>query len=133
MRSRSPRQGLLLLILVGVVVLRAALCQAQGTNITPTGGPGGLGTAVNGSTSTSCLGTTCNITGGTRVGANLFHSFGSFSVGSGDFANFCNAATCGVAQPLGGIQNILGRVTGNQVSNIFGTIQTPGFGTANMP
>ena len=34
--------------------------------------------------------------------------------------------------PLAGIQNILGRVTGDQVSNIFGTIQTTNFGTANL-
>ena len=46
--------------------------------------------------------------------------------------NFCNAAACGAAVPLVGIQNILGRVTGGQVSNIFGTIQTTNFGAANL-
>jgi filamentous hemagglutinin family protein len=95
------------------------------TNITSSG----LGTTV------SQAGTTWNITGGTRPGngSNLFHSFGSFNVGAGNTANFCNG--CGAA-PLVGIQNILGRVTGEggppQVSNIFGTIQTTGFGTANL-
>ena len=59
-------------------------------------------------------------------------AFGSLNVGAGNTANFCNAAACGAAVPLGGIQNILGRVTGSQVSNIFGTIQTTGFGTANL-
>ena len=42
------------------------------TNITSSG----LGTAVNGSTSTPCVGGTCNITGGMQRGSNLFHSFG---------------------------------------------------------
>jgi filamentous hemagglutinin family protein len=98
------------------------------TNITSSG----LGTAINGSTSLPCVGGTCNITGGIQKGSNLFHSFGALNVGAGNTANFCNAATCGVAQPLGGIQNILGRVTGGQVSNIFGTIQTTSFGAANL-
>src|SRR4029450_4579169 len=102
-----------------------------GTNITSSG----LGTAVNGSTSTPCLGGTCNITGGTQRGSNLFHSFGLLNVGAGATANFCNAAACGAAVPLVGIQNILGRVTGEggppQVSNILGTIQTTNFGAAN--
>src|SRR5262245_60448224 len=93
------------------------------TNITSTSGLGNLGTTV------SQAGTTWNITGGTQKGSNLFHSFGSLNVGAGNTANFCNA--CGSA-PLTGIQNILGRVTGNQVSKIFGTRQTTGFGTANL-
>src|SRR5215831_15943524 len=114
------------------VVLLAALLNAAGmllsvgyaqvtTNITSSG----LGTTV------SQAGPTWNITGGTQKGGNLFHSFGSLNVGANNTANFCNAAACGAA-PLTGIQNILGRVTGNQVSNIFGTIQTTGFGTANL-
>ena len=65
--------------------------------------------------------------GGTRPGGgpNLFHSFGDFSVGGGDIANFLNDS---------GLQtsNILGRVTGGNISNIFGTIQTTGFGNANL-
>jgi filamentous hemagglutinin family protein len=116
-------------VLVGALLNAAGLLLSLGyaqvtTNITS----GGLGTTI------SQAGTTWNITGGTRPenGSNLFHSFGSLNVGAGNTANFCNAAACGAATPLVGIQNILGRVTGNQVSNIFGTIQTTGFGTANL-
>ena len=112
------------------VLLSVGYAQQVTTNITSSG----LGTAVNGSTTTPCLSGTCNITGGTQRGSNLFHSFGLFNVGSGagNTANFCNAAACGAVVPLVGIQNILGRVTGNQVSNIFGTIQTQNFGAANL-
>src|ERR1044072_8603798 len=122
-------QGYFQVVLVGVLLNAAGVLLSVGyaqvtTNITSSG----LGTTV------SQAGTTWNITGGTRPGngSNLFHSFGSLNVGAGNTANFWNAPSCGVAQPLGGIQNILGRVTGNQVSNIFGTIQTTGFGTANL-
>ncbi len=66
-----------------------------------------------------------DITGGTRAGANLFHSFGDFNVPNNTIANFQNDT--GLAT-----SNILGRVTGGSVSNIFGTIQTTGFGDANL-
>ena len=120
-------------VLVGVLVNTAgvllSVAHAQvSTNITPSG----LGTTVNGSGSLPCIGGTCNITGGTQRGSNLFHSFGFFNVGAGNTVNFCNAAGCGAAVPLVGIQNILGRITGGQVSNIFGAIQTTNFGGANL-
>jgi len=69
----------------------------------------------------------CNITGGTRPGngSNLFHSFGQFDVGTTGVANFLNDS----ALPT---NNILSRVTGGNPSNIFGTIQTEGFGNANL-
>ncbi|HBP87427.1 MAG TPA: filamentous hemagglutinin N-terminal domain-containing protein [Nitrospirales bacterium] len=68
-----------------------------------------------------------NITGGTRPagGGNLFHSFGEFGVPTNNIANFLNDA----ALPT---TNILSRVTGGNPSNIFGTIQTQGFGNANL-
>ena len=68
-----------------------------------------------------------DITGGTRPGggANLFHSFGDFNVPNNNIANFLNNS--GLAT-----SNILGRVTGGNISNIFGTIQTTGFGNANL-
>ena len=75
------------------------------TNITSSG----LGTTLNGSTSVPCVGGTCDITGGTRSGSNLFHSFGLFSVGEGDVANFLN-------DTLTPTSNIIGRVTGGNPS-----------------
>ncbi len=70
-----------------------------------------------------------NITGGTRPGGasgtNLFHSFGDFNVPTTNIANFLNDS--GLAT-----SNILGRVTGGNISNIFGAIQTQGFGNANL-
>ena len=68
-----------------------------------------------------------NITGGTRPGGglNLFHSFGDFSVGPGDVANFLNDTNIQTS-------NILGRVTGGNISNIYGTIQITDFGDANL-
>ncbi|MEP7152933.1 MAG: filamentous hemagglutinin N-terminal domain-containing protein [Nitrospira sp.] len=89
--------------------------------ITSTTGAGNLGTAV------SQAGNTYNITGGTRPGngANLFHSFGQFGIPTNNTANFLNDS--GLAT-----SNILGRVTGGNPSNIFGTIQTTGFGSANL-
>jgi filamentous hemagglutinin family protein len=68
-----------------------------------------------------------NITGGTRPGdgGNLFHSFGEFGVPTNNIANFLNDATLPTS-------NILSRVTGGNPSNIFGTIQTEGFGNANL-
>ncbi len=69
-----------------------------------------------------------DITGGTRLGGgtNLFQSFGDFNVPSNNIANFLNDT------PNLATSNILGRVTGGNISNIFGTIQTTGFGSANL-
>ena len=61
------------------------------------------------------------IDGGALRGANLFHSFQDFNIGDGRGAYFTNPA---------GVTNILGRVTGNNVSNIFGTLGV--LGNANL-
>src|SRR6185503_5694543 len=68
-----------------------------------------------------------DITGGTRPGGggNLYHSFGDFNVPDHNIANFLNNSGLTTT-------NILGRVTGGNISNIFGTIQTTGFGSANL-
>jgi filamentous hemagglutinin family protein len=55
----------------------------------------------------------------------LFHSFGEFGVPNNNIANFLN--NTGLAT-----SNILSRVTGGNPSNIFGTIQTTGFGNASL-
>ena len=82
----------LLVLLIFHLCASQALCVSE---ITP---DGTLGTAITQG------GATYNITGGTRNGSNLFHSFGLFNVGSGDTANFLN--NTGLATT-----NILGRVT----------------------
>ena len=91
------------------------------TSITPTPGAGNLGSTI------TQTGNVYNITGGTRPGGgpNLFHSFGNFSIGAGDIGNFLN--NTGIPT-----SNILGRVTGGNISNIYGTIQTTGFNSANL-
>src|SRR4029077_5498413 len=52
---------------------------------------------------------------GTIRGSNQFHSFGLFSVGTGDIASFNGPA---------GIQNIVSRVTGGVGSAVNGTLRS---------
>lgn len=63
-----------------------------------------------------------DITGGTRAGGNLFHSFQQFGLNQGQTANF-------LSNPA--IQNILGRVTGGNASVINGLIKVTG-GNSNF-
>lgn len=58
--------------------------------------------------------TTFSITGGTAAGNNLFHSFEQFGLSDGQVANF-------IGNPQ--LANILGRVTGGDVSLINGLLQ----------
>jgi filamentous hemagglutinin family protein len=61
------------------------------------------------------------ISGGTTVGANLFHSFQEFSLPAETIATFQNANT---------IKNIITRVTGDRISVLEGTLQANG--SANL-
>lgn len=61
------------------------------------------------------------IDGGAVRGTNLFHSFSEFNVNPGTAAYFTNP---------GGIENILSRVTGGKISQIFGTLGV--LGNANL-
>ena len=85
------------------------------TTITQTTGTGNLGTVV-----LPPNGNVYGITGGKPVGTNLFHSFGQFSVGTGDIAQFQTTSLI----PNNAMSNILGRVTGGNPSSIFGTIDS---------
>jgi len=115
----SMRKPVLYAILLAVLIpMSPPVGDAQ---VTTTITSSGLNTQIN------QVGNSSTITGGTRPGGgpNLFHSFGTFTVGSGDLANFLNDTGLPTS-------NILGRVTGGTLSNIDGTIQTTGFGSANL-
>ncbi|XGV96132.1 MAG: filamentous hemagglutinin N-terminal domain-containing protein [Leptolyngbya sp. BL-A-14] len=63
-----------------------------------------------------------DISGGTRAGNNLFHSFQQFGLSPGQTVTFLSAPT---------IHNILGRITGGNASVINGIIQVSG-SSANL-
>jgi filamentous hemagglutinin family protein len=110
--------SLLVFVTIGVPVLLFVLpCLAQSVTTTITSS--GLGTEV---VLPQVGNNLYNINGGTPTsgahGNNLFHSFGEFSVGSGDIARFNNTTA------LTHIDNVLSQVTGNDPSIIFGTIQS---------
>lgn len=101
------------------------------TAISPTDGTGSpvsLGTVITSAASptltvpTDLCTASCVVTGGTRDGNNLFHSFGDFSIGTLDSARFQTE----LLNPLPdtSITNILGRVTGGNPSNIFGSLNS---------
>ena len=124
------------LTLLGIVSFSLWDCSdasaaSPSTAISPTGGTGSsasLGTAITSGTSTvptSLCTANCVITGGTRAGTNLFHSFSDFSVGALDGARFQTGLVNPVPDPS--VANILGRVTGGNPSSIFGHINSATF------
>lgn len=60
---------------------------------------------------------------GQQQGGNLFHSFGRFRIESQESVTFQNPAS---------VDNIVGRVTGGDVSDVDGTLRTEGPGGANL-
>ena len=100
---------LALLVISGLLLLAmpGGVSQAQGPTVITSDNT--LNTTV------TQTGNISNITDGTIRGNNLFHSFDRFSVGTGDIASFNGP---------GGIENILGRVTGGVVSDIDGTLRS---------
>ena len=114
------------LLLGGVLfwAISSSVTLAQGA---PTITPSGLNTEISSPATLPGGQTVYDITGGTRPGngPNLFHSFGEFKVPTNNIANFLNDTGLPTS-------NILGRVTGGNISNIFGTIQTTNFGNANL-
>lgn len=71
-------------------------------------------------------GNTTIITGGTQAGTSLFHSFDAFNVGTASIAQFQSNPNQFPAS------DIIARVIGGRESQIDGTIQTVGFGNANL-
>jgi filamentous hemagglutinin family protein len=100
------------------------------TAISPTGGtgsPASLGTVITSGASTIptnlCTGN-CVITGGTRAGNNVFHSFGNFDIAATDGARFQTGLSNPVADAS--VANILARVTGGP-SSIYGNLNSATF------
>ena len=114
----NNRIGMCGIVLAGLLLSATAHTQVT-TDITS---DGTLGTTVN------PLGNTYNIAGGTRPGngPTLFHSFGQFTVGAADIANFSDDS--------GGLltNTIVGRVTGGDQSQIYGTLRTTEFAGASL-
>ena len=111
--------SLALICLLGSAPLAINHAQAVTTNITS---DGTLGTIVTPPSVTDPTGgNVYNIDGGTIIGGvNQFHSFAHLSVGTPtgglpDIASFNGPAR---------IQNVLGRVTGDDASNIDGTLRS---------
>lgn len=112
-KSQIHFKLLALLLISGVttIKMKAAFAQivpdntlgAESSRVTPDANLRGLPTTL--------------IQGGATRGANLFQSFSQFNVGNGQRVYFANPQ---------GIENILSRVTGGDVSRIFGTLGVEG-------
>ena len=128
MKQRAAEQGRVLsCLLLGCSVVLAVAYPTSLVHAASPITPSGLNTQVTLSATPPPGKIQYDITGGTRPGGgpNLFHSFGNFNVPNNNIANFLNDS--GLAT-----SNILGRINGGNISNIFGTIQTTGFGNANL-
>ncbi|NEQ20141.1 MAG: S-layer family protein [Microcoleus sp. SIO2G3] len=121
-RSRCLQLGIAGCLTIGGAIASSWDCAFAQLNLTPDTAPqSNLGTQVEALTPL-----VDQIQGGTQQDSNLFHSFREFNVPEGRSVYFENPA---------GVTNILSRVTGNNLSNILGTlgVGTPGaLGTANL-
>ena len=103
--SQIPSWVLLIGSLTGWSLVNSSPLKAQITS------DGTAGTEVN------TVNHVTEISGGTKANSNLFHSFQDFSVATGSTASFNNSSD---------ISNIVGRVTGGNISNIDGLIRANG-------
>ncbi|WP_337187624.1 filamentous hemagglutinin N-terminal domain-containing protein [Phenylobacterium sp.] len=112
-RAAATASRLVLALALGTIASVAAPARVGAqTVITPdVGNAFALGTTVSGA------GGIVTIDGGTRAGANLFHSFSRFDVGVGVTARW-------TAADPGGVANVVNRVTGGQFSRIDGTLDS---------
>ncbi len=86
-----------------------------------------VGNALALGTSVTTAGTVLTIDGGARAGGNLFHSFTTFSLGAGDTARWTRSAGDGAS-----VSNVISRVTGGQVSQISGTLDSTALPNASF-
>jgi filamentous hemagglutinin family protein len=121
-RSRCWKLAIASSVFVGGAIASLGDCAKAQLNLTPDEAPErNLGTQVEALTPL-----VDQIQGGTQQGNNLFHSFSEFNVREGRSVYFENPAE---------VTNILSRVTGNDLSDILGTlgVGAPGaLGTANL-
>ncbi|MEB3218492.1 MAG: filamentous hemagglutinin N-terminal domain-containing protein, partial [Nostocales cyanobacterium 94392] len=102
--------------LVVAATIVTTFIEAASAQITPDSTLGNESSRVTPDTNVRGLPATL-IDGGASRGVNLFHSFSQFNIGDAQRVYFGNPT---------GIENILTRVTGNNVSNIFGTLGVDG-------
>ncbi|MBD2203255.1 filamentous hemagglutinin N-terminal domain-containing protein [Calothrix sp. FACHB-1219] len=107
----NPKFKILLFCILSSVCLTPTLASAQ---IIPDN-------TIASPSTTATVGNTTEITGGTKSGSNLFHSFTQFSVLKDTTAWFKNDVD---------VSNIISRVTGGSISDINGLIRANG--TANL-
>ncbi|WP_293675872.1 filamentous hemagglutinin N-terminal domain-containing protein [uncultured Phenylobacterium sp.] len=103
-----------------VLMLALAAPAATQTSITPD-----TATGLTTGTAISRVGAVTTIAGGTQAGANLFHSFNSFSLGAGEVAAWTASNPTSVA-------NVVNRVTGGGLSTIAGTLDTTALPNADF-
>ena len=100
------------LVLFATILSQTNSVLAQDSNIVPDDTLGAESSVVNPRDETSD-----SIEGGALRGQNLFHSFQEFNVGEGRGVYFANPDA---------VSNIFSRVTGNNASNILGTLGVDG-------
>ncbi|MBV1688806.1 filamentous hemagglutinin N-terminal domain-containing protein [Novosphingobium sp. G106] len=107
-------------VLLATAALIATPAMAQ-TAIVPDAPGSGYETG----TTTSRAGAVTTIAGGTQTGGNLFHSFSTFTLDSGETARWTAGNPASVTA-------VINRVTGGSVSTIKGTLSTSGLPNANF-
>jgi filamentous hemagglutinin family protein len=110
----------LLLFFASALALAHPASAQVATNIAPD-----VAAGFTTGTQVTRAGAVTTIAGGVQAGANLFHSFTTFDLGTGDTARWTAANPAGVA-------NIVNRVTGGTFSTIAGTIDTTAIPNASF-
>jgi filamentous hemagglutinin family protein len=114
--NRKVYIPLLLFLFLSGVIFNYALTTSSHAQITLDGSLGAGGPVASGTLSDGTF-TDYLITSdlGKQVGSNLFHSFGKFSIETGKSGTFTGPGT---------INNVIGRVTGGEMSNIDGVLRS---------